>query len=97
MRAPSEPEIPQALRVMLTHMILLLSILAPVLAPLTQTQDDIWPQFLGPRGTAVVDSKPTCTGVVTDMNEDTQTVEIDLTIANEAAETRVMGTAVVKF
>ena len=31
------------------------------------------------------------------MDEEAQTVEIDLTIANEAGETRVMGTAVVKF
>jgi hypothetical protein len=49
------------------------------------------------RAALVVDSSPQCNGVVTDMDEEAQTVEIDLTIANEAGETRVMGTAVVKF
>lgn len=49
------------------------------------------------RAALVVDSSPECKGVVTDMDEEGQTVEIDLTIANEAGETRVMGTAVVKF
>ena len=49
------------------------------------------------RAALVVDSSPKCKGVVTDMDEETQTAEIDLTIANEAGETRVMGTAVVKF
>ena len=49
------------------------------------------------RAALVVDSSPQCNGVVADMDEEAQTVEIDLTIANEAGETRVMGTAVVKF
>ncbi len=49
------------------------------------------------RAALVVDSSPKCTGVVTDLDEEAQTAEIDLTIANEAGETRVMGTAVVKF
>ena len=49
------------------------------------------------RAALVVDSSPRCAGVVTDMDEEAQTTEIDLTIANEAGETRVMGTAVVKF
>ncbi len=49
------------------------------------------------RAALVVDSSPKCTGVVTDLDEETQTTEIDLTIANEAGETRVMGTAVVQF
>ena len=49
------------------------------------------------RAALVVDSSPECKGVVTDMDEEAQAVEIDLTIANEAGETRVMGTAVVKF
>jgi acyl dehydratase len=49
------------------------------------------------RAALVVDSSPQCKGVVTDMDEQAQTVEIDLTIANEAGETRVMGTAVVQF
>jgi acyl dehydratase len=49
------------------------------------------------RAALVVDSSPTCAGVVTDLDEEAQTAEIDLTITNEAGETRVMGTAVVKF
>lgn len=49
------------------------------------------------RAALVVDSSPQCGGVVTDMDEEAQTIELDLTIANEAGETRVMGTAVVKF
>ena len=44
-----------------------------------------------------VDSKPTCRGVVTDVDEQARTVEIDLTIVNEKNETRVMGTATVAF
>jgi acyl dehydratase len=44
-----------------------------------------------------VDSQPVCRGVVTDMNDETKTVEIDLTICNEAGETRVLGTAVVEI
>lgn len=49
------------------------------------------------RAALVVDSKATCRGVVTDMDEEAGTVEIDLTIANEAGETRVLGTAIVKL
>lgn len=49
------------------------------------------------RAALLVDSKPKCSGVVTDMDEESGTVEIDLTIANEAGETRVLGTAVVKL
>ena len=33
------------------------------------------------------------TGVVTDVDEDTGGVEVDLTVTNEAGETRVFGTA----
>jgi len=47
------------------------------------------------RAALVVDSKPACRAVVTDMNDETRTVEIDLTISNEAGETRVLGTATV--
>jgi hypothetical protein len=36
-------------------------------------------------------------GVVTDVDEDERTAEIDLTIANDAGETRVLGTATVRF
>ncbi len=45
------------------------------------------------RAPLLVDSSPTCRAVVTDKNDDTHSVEIDLTIVNEAGETRVMGTA----
>ena len=47
------------------------------------------------RAPVLVDSEPVCRGVVTDMNEEARTVELDLTICNEAGETRVLGTAVV--
>jgi acyl dehydratase len=40
-----------------------------------------------------VGSKPVCRGVVTNLDAETRTVEIDLTLANEAGETRVVGTA----
>ncbi len=49
------------------------------------------------RAALVVDSVATCKGVVTDMDEEKRTVEIDLTISNEAGETRVLGTAVVRL
>jgi len=40
-----------------------------------------------------VGSKPVCRGVVTDLDAESRTLEIDLTLANEAGETRVVGTA----
>jgi len=40
-----------------------------------------------------VDSEPICRGVVTDIDEATSSVEIDLTIVNERGETPVLGTA----
>jgi acyl dehydratase len=49
------------------------------------------------RAPLLVDSTPVCRGVVTDTDDDTRTVEIDLTIVNEADETRVIGTARVEF
>lgn len=49
------------------------------------------------RAPIVVDSKPTCRGVVTDLDPDDETVEIDLTVINEAGETRVLGTATVRL
>jgi acyl dehydratase len=49
------------------------------------------------RAPLVVDSEPVCRGVVTDMDDAARTVEIDLTICNEAGETRVLGTAVVEL
>jgi len=49
------------------------------------------------RAPVLVDTKPTAKGVVTDKNDDSRTVTIDLTVSNEAGETRVLGTAVVAF
>lgn len=45
------------------------------------------------RAPLLVGSKPRCRGVVTDVDAAARTVEIDLTLANEAGETRVVGTA----
>lgn len=47
------------------------------------------------RAPVLVDSQPTCSGVVTDKDDDARTVEVDVTIVNEAGETRVVGTALV--
>ena len=47
------------------------------------------------RATVMVDESHRLTGVVTDMDDDARTVEIDLTLQNEAGETRVLGTATV--
>ena len=47
------------------------------------------------RAPLLVDSEPVCRGVVTDMDDEAKTVEIDLTICDERGETRVLGTAVV--
>ncbi len=44
-----------------------------------------------------VDSQPIFRGVVTDLDPDQQTVELDLVIVNEVGETRVMGTARVRI
>jgi len=49
------------------------------------------------RAPIVVDSAPVCRGVVTDMDDEARTIEIDLTICNEAGETRVLGTALVEL
>jgi acyl dehydratase len=49
------------------------------------------------RAPVLVDSDPTCKSVVTDVNEEDRTVEVDLTILNEQGETRVMGTATVQL
>lgn len=45
------------------------------------------------RSPILVDSSPVCRGVVTDTDEETRSVEIDLTIINERGETPVLGTA----
>ena len=49
------------------------------------------------RATVRVDEPHHVSGVVTDMDEQTRRVEIDLTLTNGAGETRVLGTATVKL
>ena len=49
------------------------------------------------RAPVLVDSKPECRGVVTDLDEEARHIEVDLTIVNEANETRVLGTATVRL
>lgn len=49
------------------------------------------------RAHLLVDSKPTCHGVVTDTDEASRCVEIDLTISNERGENPVVGTATVEL
>ncbi len=49
------------------------------------------------RAPVMVDQPHRATGVVTDMDETTRSLEIDLTLQNEAGETRVMGTAKVRL
>lgn len=48
------------------------------------------------RAPCIVDESYEINGVVTDIEEDSGEVEIDLTVTNEAGETRVFGTAKVK-
>ena len=45
------------------------------------------------RAQLLVDSKPVASGVVTDIDEETRVIEIDLTLKNERGETPVLGTA----
>ena len=49
------------------------------------------------RATVLVGSKPRVRGVVTDIDAAARRMEIDLTLANEAGETRVVGTAKVEL
>lgn len=49
------------------------------------------------RTTMVVDSRPSCVGAVTDLDEDRRLVEIDLTMLAEDGITAVMGTASVEL
>ena len=49
------------------------------------------------RAPVLVDKPHQITGVVTDIDEAAGTVEIDITITNEANETRVFGTATAKL
>lgn len=48
------------------------------------------------RAPVLVDHTHHINGVVTNIEEDDATVEIDITITNEANETRVLGTATIK-
>jgi hypothetical protein len=45
------------------------------------------------RAPVIVDSKPVASGVVTDIDEESGVIEIDLTLKNERGETPVVGTA----
>ena len=45
------------------------------------------------RAPVLVDHPHSIVGVVTDVDEEEGTVEIDITVTNEAGETRVFGTA----
>ena len=49
------------------------------------------------RNTILVGSEPTCSGAVTDLDEEARTVEVDVTIVNEDGDTGVMGTAIVQL
>lgn len=49
------------------------------------------------RAPLLVDSTPTASGVVTDIDEDTGLLEIDLVLKNEKGETPVVGTAKVSL
>ena len=49
------------------------------------------------RAPVLVDQPHKITGVVTDIDEDDLTVEIDLTVTNAAGETRVFGTATARM
>ena len=45
------------------------------------------------RAPLLVDSKPVASGVVTDIDDDTKVIEVDLTLRNEKGDTPVVGTA----
>jgi len=49
------------------------------------------------RAPVIVDVVHQISGVVTDIDEDAALVEIDLTLVNEAQETRVLGTASIEL
>ncbi len=49
------------------------------------------------RAPLIVDSDVRVRGVVTDMDEEARTVEMDLTMVNERDETPVIGTAIVRL
>ncbi len=49
------------------------------------------------RAPILVDSHPVCKSVVSEMDSERRSVQVDLTIENEAGETRVIGTATVRL
>ncbi len=49
------------------------------------------------RAPVMVDERHHVNGVVTDLDEEARTAEVDLTVTNDAGETRVLGTATVKL
>ena len=49
------------------------------------------------RAPVMVDQRHHVNGVVTDLDEEARTAEVDLTVTNDAGETRVLGTATVKL
>jgi hypothetical protein len=49
------------------------------------------------RGTLIVDSELVISGAVTDADDDTRVVEVDLTIVGEDGRAGVIGTAMVSF
>lgn len=49
------------------------------------------------RALVLVDSKATASGVVTDIDDETKVIEIDLMMKNEKGETPVVGTAKVRL
>jgi acyl dehydratase len=49
------------------------------------------------RAPVLVDHRHSINGVVTNLEAESRSVDIDLTVVNEAGETRVMGTARVKL
>ena len=49
------------------------------------------------RSPVLVGSQPRCTGAVTDTNDDTSTVEVDVTVVADNGQTCIVGTATVAF
>ena len=49
------------------------------------------------RAPVMVDERHHVNGVVTDLDEEARTAEVDLTVTNDAGETRVLGTATVSL
>jgi acyl dehydratase len=49
------------------------------------------------RAVVLADEPHRVSGVVTDLDQEARTAELDLTLTNGAGETRVLGTAIVRF